>query len=52
MLGDRPKLVESIHDNRRNAVFNVARLPHRGKAQMACNYCFPTGTIFQINSEF
>ena len=19
---------------------------------MACNYCFPTGTIFQINSEF
>ena len=25
---------------------------YRWKAQMACNYCFPTGTIFQINSEF
>ena len=21
-------------------------LPHRGKAQMACNYCFPTRTMF------
>ena len=33
-------------------VVNVAGY-HRGKAQMACNYSFPTGTIlFQINSEF
>ena len=21
-------------------------LPHRGKAQIACNYCFPTRTMF------
>ena len=34
------------------AGFSRGWLPHRGKAQMACNYCFPTGTIFQINSEF
>ena len=35
------------------AVFYVAGwLPHRGKAQMACNYCFPTRTMFSINSEF
>ena len=27
-------------------------LPHRGEAQMAYNYCFPTRTMFQINSEF
>ena len=34
-------------------VFNVAGwLPRRGKAQVACNYCFPTRTIFQINLEF
>ena len=33
------------------AVFNVAGYL-RGKAQMACNYCFPTRTTFKINSEF
>ena len=27
-------------------------LPHRGEAQMAYNYCFPTRTMFSINSEF
>ena len=33
------------------AVFNVAG--YLIEAQMACNYCFPNGTIiFQINSEF
>ena len=34
------------------AVFLRGWLPHRGKAQMACNYCFPTRTMFYINSEF
>ena len=24
----------------------VGWLPHRGKAQMACNYCFPTRKMF------
>ena len=28
------------------AVFLRGWLPHRGKAQMACNYCFPTRTMF------
>ena len=28
----------------RMAVFLRGWLPHRGKAQMACNYCFPTRT--------
>ena len=28
------------------AVFLRSWLPHRGKAQMACNYCFPTRTMF------
>ena len=28
------------------AVFSRGWLPHRGKAQMACNYCFPTRTMF------
>ena len=28
------------------AVFLRGWLSHRGKAQMACNYCFPTGTMF------
>ena len=27
------------------AVFLRGWLPHRGKAQMACNYCFPTRTM-------
>ena len=27
-------------------------LPHRGEAQMAYNFCFPTRTMFSINSEF
>ena len=34
------------------AVFLRGWPPHRGKAQMACNYCFPTRTMFKINSEF
>ena len=33
-------------------VFLRGWLPHRGEAQMACNYCFPTRTIFWINSAF
>ena len=40
------------NNNRRNGSFERGWLPRRGKAQMACNYCFPAGTIFQINSEF
>ena len=28
------------------AVFLRGWLPHRGKVQMACNYCFPTRTMF------
>ena len=28
------------------AVFLRGWLPHRVKAQMACNYCFPTRTMF------
>ena len=28
------------------SVFLRGWLPHRGKAQMACNYCFPTKTMF------
>ena len=28
------------------AVFLRGWLPHRGKAQMACDYCFPTRTMF------
>ena len=28
------------------AVFLRGWLPHRGKAQMACNYCFPTTGYF------
>ena len=28
------------------AVFLRGWLPHGGKAQMACNYCFPTRTMF------
>ena len=28
------------------AVYLRGWLPHRGKAQIACNYCFPTRTMF------
>ena len=27
-------------------------LPHRGNAQMACNYCFPTMTMFYVQNKF
>ena len=40
------------NNNGRNGSFLRGWLPHRGKAQMACNYCFPTRTMFSINSEF
>ena len=30
----------------RNGSFLHGWLPHRGKAQMACNYCFPMRTMF------
>ena len=33
-------------------VFKRGWLPHRGEVQMACNYRFPTRTMFSINSEF
>ena len=34
------------NNNGRNGSFLRGWLPHRGKAQMACNYCFPTRTMF------
>ena len=34
----------SIYNN--NGIFLRGWLPHRGKAQMACNYCVPTRTMF------
>ena len=34
------------NNNYRNGSFLRGWLPHRGKAQMACNYCFPTRTMF------
>ena len=34
------------------ACFNVAGRLIEERRQVACNYHFPTGTIFQINSEF
>ena len=34
------------NNNGRNGSFLCGWLPHRGKAQMACNYCFPTRTMF------
>ena len=43
---------EKIHNNNnnnnngRNGSFYRGWLPHRGKAQMACNYRFPTRTMF------
>ena len=47
-----PGWTKNNNNNRQNGSFERVWLPHRGTAQMACNYCFPTGTIFQINSEF
>ena len=43
------------NNNGRNGSFLRGWLPPTssgGKAQMACNYCFPTRTMFEINSEF
>ena len=37
---------ENNNNNGRNGSFLRGWLPHRGKAQMACNYCFPTRTMF------
>ena len=34
------------NNNGRNGSFLRGWLPHRGKAQMACNYRFPTRTMF------
>ena len=44
----RPSLMETYHNNNngRNDSFLRGWLPHRGKEQMACNYCFPTRTMF------
>ena len=45
----------TAHNNnngRNGSCLTWLRLPHRGKAQMACNYCFPTRKMFLINSEF
>ena len=49
LCGDDNKQIIIIAEN---GSFYHGWLPRRGKAQMACNYCFPTGTIFQIDSEF
>ena len=34
------------NNNGRNGSFSGGWLPDRGKALMACNYCFPTRTMF------
>ena len=45
-----PKKVHDVkinnNDNGRNGIFLRGWLPHRGKAQMACNYCFLAWTMF------
>ena len=52
-LGDRIYNNNNNNNNNgRNGSFLRGWLPHRGKAQLACNYCFPTRTMFSINSEF
>ena len=37
---------QQLDNNGRNGSFLRGWLPHRGKVQMACNYCFPTRTMF------
>ena len=34
------------NNGRNGSLFLRGWLPYRGKAQMACNYCFPTRTMF------
>ena len=45
MMAHRAK--EAVHlDFGVRAASSTGWLPHRGKTQMACNYCLPTRTMF------